>query len=200
MSLLTRKILDAPTKNGLLLDYLAQPSVAPVLSTQPDATLGLPPAITGTASFVQSGEAINGVGQETYTSTAVFVQSGEAINGVGQETYTSTAVFVQSGERISGAGNETYTGTAQFKQGGEVFRATDTEVITGVGVFTESGESINAVATVIATGIDDAGRKDEYQNLQLLQERYKNELVYMSEIDLTEILELISYVGDEVWQ
>ena len=179
MSLLTRKILDAPTKNGLLLDYLAQPSVAPVLSTQPNATLGLPPAITGTASFVQSGE---------------------AINGVGQETYTSTAVFVQSGERISGAGNETYTGTAQFKQGGEVFRATDTEVITGVGVFTESGESINAVAMVIATGIDDAGRKDEYQNLQLLQERYKNELVYMSEIDLTEILELISYVGDEVWQ
>ena len=51
MSLLTRKILDAPISNGFLLDYLAQPGTAPVISN-PVVTLGISDPAVNTIGII----------------------------------------------------------------------------------------------------------------------------------------------------
>jgi hypothetical protein len=54
MTLLTRKNLDAPKSNWLLIDYLAQPSVAPNLAPPPDGTLGIPTLIINATGIVSA--------------------------------------------------------------------------------------------------------------------------------------------------
>ena len=70
MSLLTRKTADAPAGKGLLTDYMAQPSVAPVVSAS-NPTLGVSTLIVDIAgNGIASAESF---GSQTVTATTQLV-------------------------------------------------------------------------------------------------------------------------------
>jgi hypothetical protein len=84
MSLLTRKVLDAPIRKGFLMDYLAQPGVAPVWSVPSDPTLGVPVivasvAVTFDPMLVASTAAVAVAGRLTKTLGSMLVASTAGI-------------------------------------------------------------------------------------------------------------------------
>lgn len=163
--------------------YAGEANPTDIKLTDPTVVRSSGGAITGTASFVESGEVIQATGSLTIVGTASLTESGEKISATATETFVSTSAFKEASDNLSATGNELFTSTIALKESSDNVSAVGEQTVSSEATFTESGEEINAIGseTFVSTiGLTESGEKinatasEDYLSTALLKEASDN--------------------------